>query len=76
MDPVEIVHLTGRLRRQFSRHNDVLMACAELERRMNLPPVVVEKVIEVPINTGPIRRVKQPKRDRALYMRDYRRRKA
>lgn len=72
MDPVEIVQLVTRLRRTFSRQPDVLNACALLER-LAAGPARVEPVAtpaHLPAGPAPDR----PKRDRAAYMRDYRRR--
>jgi len=67
MEPAQIMRLAERLRWLFPRHPEVLQAAAELERLVRAPPVVVERIVE-----APVARRGTPKRDRALYMRNYR----
>jgi hypothetical protein len=62
---IETVQMIGRLRRMFSRHADVLRLCSELER---LDRVQQPALVKPPTGDKP------PKRDRAAYMRDYRKR--
>lgn len=66
MDRTELFQLTARLRRTFPRHGDVLVLCDEAERLA--VPAPTETFRSNP-ETGLFR----PKRDRAAYMRDWRR---
>lgn len=87
MDPVEIIQLVARLRRVFSRQPDVLCACAELERlaAADAKRIALRAIVETdgrflgPARAEPVATSAPPpagpKRDRAAYMRDYRKRR-
>jgi hypothetical protein len=75
MELLELYQLTGRLRRQFPRVQDVLDVCDELERLLRVTAKPVNKAGKLSVTAPIVTPVNATKRNMTEYMREYRKRK-